>query len=92
MAYSTTKAAALHLMRCLVASQGPKIRINSILPGLVLTEWGDKFPEEKKEGLKGLSRLKRYTDVQDVAEAFVFAARNESMTGQRISVDAGLVP
>lgn len=39
MAYSVTKAAGLHLMKCLAATQGPKLRINAILPGQLLTEW-----------------------------------------------------
>jgi len=39
MAYSVTKAAQLHLMRCLANTQGKKCRINAVLPGLLLTEW-----------------------------------------------------
>jgi NAD(P)-dependent dehydrogenase (short-subunit alcohol dehydrogenase family) len=39
MPYSVTKAAQLHLMRCLAGTQGPKIRVNAVLPGLLLTEW-----------------------------------------------------
>src|SRR5271155_4703761 len=39
MGYSVTKAAGIHLMKCLASTQGPKIRINAILPGLLLTEW-----------------------------------------------------
>ena len=39
MAYAVTKAAGLHLMKCLASTQGPKMRINAILPGLLLTEW-----------------------------------------------------
>jgi NAD(P)-dependent dehydrogenase (short-subunit alcohol dehydrogenase family) len=39
MAYSVTKAAQLHLMRCLAQSQGPKVRVNAVLPGLLLTDW-----------------------------------------------------
>ncbi|KAL8909733.1 MAG: hypothetical protein Q9207_000042 [Kuettlingeria erythrocarpa] len=39
MAYSVTKAAGLQLMKCLAVSQGPKIRINAVAPGLLLTEW-----------------------------------------------------
>ena len=39
MPYSVTKAAQLHLMKCLAKTQGPKIRVNAILPGLLLTEW-----------------------------------------------------
>jgi NAD(P)-dependent dehydrogenase (short-subunit alcohol dehydrogenase family) len=39
MAYCVTKAAQLHLMRCLAQTQGSKVRINAVLPGLLLTEW-----------------------------------------------------
>jgi NAD(P)-dependent dehydrogenase (short-subunit alcohol dehydrogenase family) len=39
MAYSVTKAAGLHLMKCIAATQGPKLRMNAILPGQLLTEW-----------------------------------------------------
>lgn len=39
MAYSVTKAAGLQLMKCIAATQGPKTRINAVLPGLLLTEW-----------------------------------------------------
>lgn len=39
MPYSVTKAAQLHLMKCLASTQGPKIRVNAVLPGLLLTEW-----------------------------------------------------
>lgn len=39
MGYSVTKAAGLHLVKCLASTQGPKIRVNAILPGLLLTEW-----------------------------------------------------
>lgn len=39
MAYSVTKAAGLRLMKNLAFTQGPKIRINAILPGLLLTDW-----------------------------------------------------
>lgn len=39
MAYSVTKTAGLKLMKSLAYTQGPKIRINAILPGLLLTEW-----------------------------------------------------
>lgn len=31
--------AGLQLMKCLAATQGPEIRVNAVLPGLLLTEW-----------------------------------------------------
>ena len=29
----------LHLVKCLASTQGSKIRVNAILPGLLVTEW-----------------------------------------------------
>lgn len=39
MPYSVTKAAQLHLMKCLASTQGPKTRVNAVLPGWLATEW-----------------------------------------------------
>lgn len=39
MAYAVTKAAQIQLVKCTANTQGPKIRINTVLPGLLLTEW-----------------------------------------------------
>ena len=43
MPYSVTKAAGLHLVKCLAQTQGPKIRVNAVLPGLLLTDWVDSL-------------------------------------------------
>jgi len=50
MAYSVTKAAQLHLMRCLANTQGKKVRINAVLPGLLLTEWVRNYVEVEPIG------------------------------------------
>jgi NAD(P)-dependent dehydrogenase (short-subunit alcohol dehydrogenase family) len=91
MAYSVTKAAGLHLMKCLAATQGPKIRFNAVLPGLLLTEWGLKYPKEAQEALKQRAALNQETKLDDCADAYIAAAKNGSMTGQQIVVDSGLI-
>ncbi|KAF3936484.1 hypothetical protein ABW19_dt0209147 [Dactylella cylindrospora] len=91
MAYAVSKAAAIHVMRCLAASQGPKIRVNAVCPGLVLTEWGDKFPEEIKERVRQQTQTKVHTTPSDVADAFIFCAQNVAMTGQKLVIDSGVV-
>lgn len=58
MAYSVTKAAGVHLMKCIATTQGPKTRINAILPGLLLTEWGLQYSEERQAALKDAAALK----------------------------------
>lgn len=49
MAYSVTKAAGLHLMKHFAFTFGPEIRVNAVLPGLLLTEWvGTLFDAVKR--------------------------------------------
>ncbi|KAG9246441.1 short-chain dehydrogenase/reductase-like protein sdr [Calycina marina] len=90
MPYSVTKAAQLHLMKCLAATQGPKVRVNAVLPGLLLTEWGLRYPQERIDQVTEAALLKKATDLDDCAQAFVDIARNTSMTGQSVVVDSGL--
>ncbi|MCJ1470116.1 hypothetical protein MMC07_008761 [Pseudocyphellaria aurata] len=91
MAYSVSKAAGLHLMKALALTQGPKVRVNAILPGLLLTEWGAKFSPERIQRTKEKSVLKKETDLDDCAAAFIAAAKNSSMTGQNVQIDSGLM-
>lgn len=59
MPYSVTKAAGLHLVKCLAATQGPNVRVNAVLPGLLLTEWGQQFGEERIDQVRKASYLKK---------------------------------
>ncbi|KAK5068069.1 hypothetical protein LTR69_000187 [Exophiala sideris] len=90
MAYSVTKAAGLHLMKCIAATQGPKLRINAILPGQLLTEWGLQYSEEEIAEEQRASVLQHETYLDDCADIYISTARNTSLTGQQITVDAGL--
>ncbi|OAL19372.1 hypothetical protein AYO22_09916 [Fonsecaea multimorphosa] len=86
MGYCVTKAAGLRLMKCLASTQGPKIRVNAVLPGLLLTEWGMQFPEAARKVATERAVLKQETKLDDCADAFVATATNTSMTGQQIVV------
>lgn len=59
MPYSITKAAQLHMVKCIANTQGRKLRINAVLPGLLLTDWGNKYGEERINGLKNAAVLKQ---------------------------------
>ncbi|KAK2749631.1 hypothetical protein FQN57_005853 [Myotisia sp. PD_48] len=91
MAYSVSKAAGLHLMKSLATSQSSKIRINAVLPGLILTEWGLRFPPEVIKGYEEKAALKRVPDLEDCADMFVTIAKNNSMTGQQVQIDSGVL-
>jgi len=91
MPYSVTKAAGVHLMKCLAFTQGPKTRVNAILPGLLLTEWSLKYSQARIDAMKNMAILKQETLLDDCVEAYVSAATNASMTAQSIVIDSGLV-
>ena len=78
-------------MRNLAETQGPKIRINAVCPGLVDTERSAGLDEKARESYKDMAKLKMITTPEDIAMTFVFAAKNEGLHGERIRVDSGMV-
>lgn len=89
LAYAVSKAAGLHLVKCLAQSTTEKVRVNAVLPGLLLTEWGNKFPAEQIEAHRQSLPLKRTVDLDDCANLFVNIAQNNSLTGQGFQIDCG---
>ncbi|KAI9710513.1 MAG: hypothetical protein M1820_002649 [Bogoriella megaspora] len=88
--YAVTKAAQIHLAKSLAVVCSPRIRVNSVSPGLMLTEWGMKFPEAKREASRNNTKLKRLATVEDVAEQIRTLALSRSITGQNLLIDGGL--
>lgn len=86
MAYSVNKAAGIHLTRCLAETQGPNVRVNAVCPGLMLTEWGDKYGAQEIQAIESRAALKRTTNIEDCADTFLWLAKNGSITGQRLIV------
>ncbi|KAI1434571.1 short chain dehydrogenase [Xylaria sp. CBS 124048] len=89
LAYSVTKAAQLHLAKALAVMAAPKIRVNSVSPGLLLTDWTDSWTPEQKEAHRQRTKLKRIVTVEDVADQVLTYARSRSMTGVNVVMDAG---
>ncbi|KAJ5207657.1 hypothetical protein N7449_002036 [Penicillium cf. viridicatum] len=88
-AYLATKAAQLHMIRGLATMVAPKIRMNSVSPGLLQTEWAERFSEERKEAHRQKTKLKRFVVVEDVAAQVLSLATSKSITGANIIIDAG---
>jgi len=93
LAYSSAKAAELHMARCLAEEGGAAgIRVNTVNPDAVLTnssiwtkEWraerardyGIK-PDELEEFYKKRTQLKVHVFAEDIAEAAYFFVSNRS--------------
>ncbi|KAF2639966.1 oxidoreductase ucpA [Massarina eburnea CBS 473.64] len=87
--YAVTKAAQIHLAKGLAVILAPKIRVNSVSPGMLLTEWGMRFPESKREAAKNNTKLKRLATVDDVADQVRTLILSRSVTGQNLCIDGG---
>ncbi|KIY02697.1 uncharacterized protein Z520_01162 [Fonsecaea multimorphosa CBS 102226] len=88
--YSVTKAAEIHLTKGLATICGSKVRCNSVSPGLMMTEWGNKFPEAKVKATVEKAALKSTATVEDVAEQIRTLVMSKSITGQNIVIDCGI--
>jgi len=90
IAYSVSKAATIHLTRCLATALGPDLRVNAVAPGLMRTRWLAHFDDAQLARATAQAPLRRTADLDDTADAYSMLARNESITGQVIVVDAGI--
>jgi 3-oxoacyl-[acyl-carrier protein] reductase len=90
LAYCVSKAALLHLTRCLAVALAPDVRVNAIAPGFMPTRWGMRFGDEL-DSIAAASPLQRLVPAEDAARATVELIRNESITGETIVIDAGLL-
>jgi 3-oxoacyl-[acyl-carrier protein] reductase len=94
--YSGTKAAVVAITGALAKELGPrKIRVNSINPGMVLTEGfraaGIDESDFRKE-TEAKTPLGRIGQPQDIAPAALFLASNDSawITGETLYISGGL--
>ncbi|KAF0108688.1 MAG: short-chain dehydrogenase/reductase SDR [Anaerolineaceae bacterium] len=86
-AYAVSKSALETLTRLMAKTYAPSIRVNAIAPGLVLPS--ENVTPEEWERLVGRLPLQRPASPEDVAAALEFLLKNESVTGQTITVDGG---
>ncbi|EMC98603.1 hypothetical protein BAUCODRAFT_102941 [Baudoinia panamericana UAMH 10762] len=87
--YAVSKAALIHLCRSLAVIAAPRIRVNSVSPGVVLTDWGLKFPKDQLRAVEEKNSLKRFVAVEDVAMQVLYLANSKSVTGTNNVIDAG---
>ncbi|RDW71684.1 hypothetical protein BP5796_07718 [Coleophoma crateriformis] len=89
LAYSVTKAAQIHLVKGLAKSCAPKIRVNSVSPSLMMTDWGLSFPQASQDAAREATVLKKFVTVEDVAQQVLCFARSKTVTGVNSVLDAG---
>jgi len=90
--YSATKASLIGFTRSLAREVGRLgVNVNAVAPGFLETEMTQGMDDARREQVAHRSALRRFADVDDVADAveFLLGAKAKSITGTVLTVDAG---
>ena len=90
--YGASKAALDGLMRSLAVELAPKVRVNSVLPGAVITEMTKSIFENEEVSQRMSAQYPLGIGLpNDIAEAVSFLVSDHArwITGQQLTVDGG---
>lgn len=90
--YNASKAGVIELTRSMALELAPRVRVNAIAPGYILTPMQRaEYTGEMLEEVNRKLPLKRHGTPEEVAALFAFLASGEAgyMTGQIIVLDGG---
>jgi NAD(P)-dependent dehydrogenase (short-subunit alcohol dehydrogenase family) len=94
IAYGVSKAALLQLTRGLAVALAPEVRVNSVSPGSVSSDWmgglvGDDVARAAREAESAVIPLGRVSTPEEVADAIIAMLGPGMVTGQDVIVDGG---
>ena len=92
VAYSATKGAVIALTKALAQELGPShIRVNCVSPGVILTDMCASVGDETLRDLAEQTPLGKNGSPDEIAEALLYLARANFVTGQNLPVNGGFV-
>lgn len=87
VAYGAAKAGLNNFTKTLAKILAPKIQVNAVAPGYVKTERYDKFPKDVLDKMLSEMKTNTWTMPEDIANKLVLMAKDDSVTGQIITID-----
>lgn len=91
-AYGASKGAVMTFTRGLAKELGPKIRVNSLCPGMIDTDFHNIFSKpEVRAHVANITPLKREGTSEEVAKLVAYLASDEAsfITGTNIDINGG---
>lgn len=89
-AYSAAKAAMNSATRTMAKDFAPTVRVNAVAPGYVETPLWGTLTEKQKEDYGAHQLINRFIQPEEIADAVLFVAGNEAMTGEVLVIDGGI--
>jgi meso-butanediol dehydrogenase / (S,S)-butanediol dehydrogenase / diacetyl reductase len=90
--YNASKAGVILLARTMARELAPKIRVNAVCPGYVLTPMQRaEYTDEMLEAVNERIPLKRHAAPEEIAALFAFLASDDAayITGAAVVIDGG---
>ena len=94
IAYGASKGAMITMTRGMAKELGPNIRVNSICPGMINTDFHNVFTKpEVRTHVANVTPLKREGDSEDVANLVAYLASDQAafLTGTNIDINGGML-
>ncbi len=90
--YNASKAGVIELTRSMALELGPRVRVNAVCPGFILTPMQEaEYSPEMRHAFSAKLPLGRLGKPEDVAALFAFLASEDAgfITGQSFVIDGG---
>jgi 3-oxoacyl-[acyl-carrier protein] reductase len=91
--YAAAKGGVAAMSRCLAREFAPRVRVNVVAPGWIMTEWLEKADDATRRAVVQATPLGRWGTPADVGAAVAFLASPEAsfITGETLLVGGGVV-